>query len=243
MDKITNFRGLGEKVKSVNLNKNLIFRSSAPEVASENDIERLKELKIKNIYDFRSSEEIKKHIGQMDNYFIHNNLCALETTKHYEKKDKENINKEELLEFMQELYYEELPRAKCYKDFIKSIVKQESPEFLFHCRAGKDRTGIAGAILMKIFGCTDDEIYEEFLEIDEKNISTIREQLKKSMNLTENEVKEIEPVLYVYKEFLDTFFKGINDKHGSFENYIKSYLEIEDSEIKKLKSTYICQAG
>lgn len=50
-----------------------------------------------------------------------------------------------------------------FKEFLNVVKELESPPLLFHCSEGKDRTGIANAILLNLLNVPDKQILEDFL--------------------------------------------------------------------------------
>jgi protein-tyrosine phosphatase len=51
--------------------------------------------------------------------------------------------------------------ATAYKTLLE-VVAEADGSVLFHCAAGKDRTGIAAALLMDLAGCSDEDICEDY---------------------------------------------------------------------------------
>lgn len=238
MNKITNFRYIGENVKSVNIKPNLIFRSASIDTADSDDIQELKNLGIKYIYDFRNENEKEKGEIHKDEYFLIRNICPLANAKQYSKSAMSELTKEDNTKSMIDIYVNDLATTTIYSDFVKMILAQDSPQLLFHCTAGKDRTGIAAAILMKLLGCTDEEIYTEYLIIDPESIESVKNTMVKMFG-DGLKYENVEPLLIVKKEYLDNFFLSVNKKYGTFENYIKSHLMLTNEDAQKLREIYL----
>lgn len=238
MNNILNFRYIGENVKSVNIKPNLIFRSASIDSADSNDIEELKKLEIKYIYDFRNENEKSKGDVQNDEFFVISDIQPLAKAKQYGKLAIEESTRESNIEAMDELYLNDFVTTTAYAEFFRSVLEQNTPQMLFHCTAGKDRTGVAGAIIMKILGCTDEEVYDEYLTIDPESIESVKSKMVEKFG-DEIQYENIEPLLTVRKEYLDNFFRSVNENHGTFENYVGCHLMLESEDIKKLKDIYL----
>ena len=67
------------------------------------------------------------------------------------------------------------PEVRNWLASIASLLITERTQWpvLLHCRSGKDRTGIAVAMLLKVLGVTDAEIMGEFLLCTDVKVSTI----------------------------------------------------------------------
>ncbi len=53
--------------------------------------------------------------------------------------------------------YMEIASAACMKDVFKTIANA-SGGVLYHCTAGKDRTGVVSAILLSFLGVSEEDI-------------------------------------------------------------------------------------
>jgi protein-tyrosine phosphatase len=49
-----------------------------------------------------------------------------------------------------------------YKKMLMRLVEQQTP-LVFHCAAGKDRTGVAAALILSLLGVSDELIIEDYL--------------------------------------------------------------------------------
>lgn len=238
MNNITNFRCVSKDIKSVNIKPNVLFRSASIDTADSYDIQQLKDLNIKYIYDFRNENEKQEGKIHKDEFFLIRNLCPLAEVKQYSAEAITQLTYEDNVNSMIDIYEKELATTTIYGDFIKMILAQDREELLFHCTAGKDRTGVATAILMKLLGCTDEEVYKEYLTIDPKSIESVKSVMERIFG--EQLVYEnVEPLLTVKKEYLDSFFLGVNNNYGTFENYISSHLLITNEDIKNLRELYL----
>jgi protein-tyrosine phosphatase len=246
--KILNFRELSKKtnIRGQKLRSNTIFRSSNPLTEYKADLDEIKKKEINYIYDFRSSLEIEKDGQQkVDNAeTIHINILP---TAGMSNEDLETYlqNAER---FMNVMYKDMLSESKEYSSFIRNILDQETPAFLFHCTAGKDRTGIAGVILMHILEFNSDDIIEEYLKIDPElidylSIKFMPEPSVISAVVPEMELSELKDKIFgfvtVKKEYLLSFYKGIEKRYGDMDSYISNFLQISPDDIEELRRRYL----
>ncbi|MFD7842447.1 tyrosine-protein phosphatase [Nocardia sp. NPDC059764] len=90
---------------------------------------------------------------------------------------------------------------------------------LFHCTAGKDRTGWAGAVLLTLLGVDKDTVYYDFMLS-----SYYRDAAPGDVN---NGVTAAE---------LDSAFAQANKSYGSFANYVSNGLGLTAADIAALKA-------
>lgn len=53
-----------------------------------------------------------------------------------------------------------------YATALTAMAEQPSANVLFHCRLGKDRTGVFAALLLKLLGVSDDDVIEDYMLTD-----------------------------------------------------------------------------
>ncbi len=87
--------------------------------------------------------------------------------------------------------------GKLFRDFFTVLAKNDSTPLLFHCSAGKDRTGILAAMLLELMGTPRDIITDDYLH---------------SMRIT--------PKLKVEKAWIDAVYSAI-DADGGIEPFLR----------------------
>jgi hypothetical protein len=95
-----------------------------------------------------------------------------------------------------ESYMEEC--GPIFRDFFVVLAEGKNYPVLFHCSAGKDRTGILAALLLDLLGTPREVIYDDYLH---------------SMRITSK--------LKVDKEWLDAVFRAV-DAEGGTEPFLKA---------------------
>ena len=104
-----------------------------------------------------------------------------------------------------------------FSNFLKDLVKYKEPT-LFHCTAGKDRTGFAAYLIYSICGIDEDFIILDYLSSNkyiDKNIDTQIKNISKIMGLTLEEAKEMEPILRVDIDFITSAIDTIKENYNS----------------------------
>lgn len=113
----------------------------------------------------------------------------------------------------------------------------EDEALVYHCSAGKDRTGMMSAIILSLLGVDDDTIIRDYLLTNElydfaadRQLPTDNEmgQLVAKMNLTKGDG----PVM---RGFLDTMEQG----WGSTQEFAKQQLGLSDHDIQQLRRRYL----
>ncbi|WP_405492836.1 tyrosine-protein phosphatase [Nocardia sp. NBC_00511] len=90
---------------------------------------------------------------------------------------------------------------------------------LFHCSAGKDRTGWTSAVLLTILGVDKDTVYYDYL-----------------LSNYYRGAKDGDMMNGVTASALDAAFDQVNKSYGSFDNYVHDGLKLSDADVTALKA-------
>lgn len=218
----------------------ILFRSDNLSKLSKYDINTLNILGIKTIIDFRSDYE-----KQREPNILPNNIKYIEYPIEVDKTINDNINdilsgkiNKNIESFLINANKDFINKySHIYSKFIKDIINNKLENILFHCTAGKDRTGFASALILSILEIPREIILKEYLFSNyciDKTINIQLEKVSKIMGI-EKDKHKILPLLRVKLEYIQSAFDVIDLKYGNITNYIKNGLLISNDEIIKLK--------
>lgn len=113
---------------------------------------------------------------------------------------------------------------------------------LVHCFAGKDRTGIAVALLLHVLGVHHDDIVDEFLLTNEAPTRAILE--RQSLPRMEAHYGTIEPealhnLMGVLPEYIETYFAEVTRDHGSVDTYLATRLGVDEARKARLRAKLV----
>lgn len=104
---------------------------------------------------------------------------------------------------------------------------------LYHCSAGKDRTGWASAVLLTALGVPRETVFKDYLASNTYRAAANAAALA---SMPADQAAVYKPLLDVRPEYLDSGFDEVKDRYGSFTSYEKKALGLDAKEIKKLQS-------
>lgn len=249
--KIVNLRHLGGYVTSDGrrVKDNLIYRSGNLSIGNKKLEEKLNQLMIVSVYDLRSTLEAKKERYELPSNIKYNHypiLISLEGFFNNLNLDltssKEAFNLLENEDFMTDINKEMARHPEMFGNIIKDIIKWDGKAVLFHCSAGKDRTGVLSALILLSLGVSQNDIVENYLLSNEYRKEDIESEFERLDNsgMTFDEINKIKDMIIVKKEYLESFLKIVNE-HGSFEDYVNEKLGLTSKEIEKLKELFLEQ--
>ena len=145
-----------------------------------------------------------------------------------------------MLELYEELILTDGAR-KGYQQFLELLLSKPKSPVLFHCFAGKDRTGMAAALILKSLNVSDDLVFEDYLKTNEmrKDANQLIVADLKSKGLTEEQLREVLVMMNVDKRNLEHSFNIINKEFGSFEKYIMDGLKMPKDFFTEMKANFI----
>jgi protein-tyrosine phosphatase len=212
-----------------------VFRSGSLAQLNDADLEKMKELGIKTIVDFRGTDEaalepsrcpegvtiihLPVGVGHIDTASIMQHLMS------------GAIDSAQSIAFMKEtnrLFVTDF--ATQYREFFRILLQPERYPLVFHCTAGKDRTGFAAAMLLSALDVEWDTIMEDYL--------LTNQYVKPPAHLTgvpDEALPALRQVWGVQPEFLGAAKAEIIQQYGSIERYLFQVLKIGNEEKARLK--------
>ena len=184
------------------------------------------------IVDLRTKKEISNHpdskcldikylnipVSKVDMSHSETGLSRTEALK------RTGYGKQQMLYMYRNLITSKYSQKK-YHDFFENILsvgKQKS--VLFHCTAGKDRTGLASIYLLNALGIKKEAIKQDYLDSN-KFLKDYLAMKFRQIPISSRIVRENLMSLWsVNTDYYDFILKTINDFAGNIDNYLSSVL-------------------
>lgn len=126
--------------------------------------------------------------------------------------------------------YRSIPvdHAPSYRFMFERLLGGHVP-LLFNCAAGKDRTGVAAALILQVLGVSRDTIYEDYLltnsHADFSGYLNGRQSAIVTMALRAPDV--IAPLFAADADYLDAMFDTLDRDHGGVDGYLEQVLSVD----------------
>ncbi|MCT2564606.1 tyrosine-protein phosphatase [Chryseobacterium herbae] len=235
--KVYNFRTVGNIKNSEGrtLKEGKFYRSGHLHKLKKKSFKELESLGIKEIIDLRNSKEIADKPDNLPTDIIYKKYSAFEDEGDQLTQAKKLVLKgkvngsdadKRMLDFYRD-YVTENPEV--IKKIITDILESDQP-VLYHCTAGKDRTGITTALILTILKFDKETIYNDYILSNNYRKKLVLKRLNLADNLhflyPKMDVKVLEKLSWVETAYLDAAFDEINKKYGSIDAYIQKVLGI-----------------
>ena len=125
--------------------------------------------------------------------------------------------------------------------FLHLVVERGDKPILFHCSQGKDRTGIASALLLAALGADRETIIADFDATNRVYAKDVRKYTRK-VRFWGGKEKEIAVVKTFIGANTESFVKGlemIDETYGSLEAYLTGPMGLSEADLKVLRERYL----
>ena len=115
--------------------------------------------------------------------------------------------------------------------FLFERLEADAPPTLLHCAAGKDRTGIASALLLHALGTPFDEIEEDDRETRKRRTEPVRARGAAVMRKVaggELSPESLDMLLGVRRDFLGHAFSWMTGKYGNPDEFLRAEADLSD---------------
>ncbi len=213
-----NFRDLGgyRAADRRGVRRGLLFRSDALHHLTDADVARVRdELGVRAIVDVRSTREIRYEawspLAQPPVRYHHVPLFS----------DNQSDQPEEIPEDLGHRYFMILrSAARPLARVIELIAKEKEPT-VFHCAAGKDRTGLISALILSLLGVDEEDVVEDYVATS-RNLERIIARLRESPSY-EAIFTELPPeTLHAEAETMRSLLARVRAEFGSMSGYAEA---------------------
>ncbi|WP_286139158.1 tyrosine-protein phosphatase [Faecalibaculum rodentium] len=255
MNKLPNTRGLGglSAGSSAVIGHHELIRSGALHDATPHDVEYLTgTMGLKTIIDLRTDLEIaaKPDPAIPGAQWVH---VPLLDTWEYEEIGLRTLTESGLEEMrnqgpeMMVRLYRKIVGApegiRGLKKFFQILLAQRSGSVLWHCTQGKDRTGVAAAILERILGCDAQVVEQDYLQTNpclHMQEDQTEAWLTKKLHLSQKTARDFSFLFEARPEFLQAAWDMIDTEFGGFAAYLENQLGLDQEKQAQLKRMYTC---
>jgi protein-tyrosine phosphatase len=120
-----------------------------------------------------------------------------------------------------------------YHELFTTMAKLDHP-MLFHCTAGKDRTGWAAASLLRLLGVDEETVIEEYLRSNAPVLEGFAPYLQQFADMG-GDPAVLEPAFLVQPSYLHAAFDAVREDHGDIEGYFERALGVDAEARQRLR--------
>lgn len=236
LDGASNFRDLGgytgHEGRALQWRK--LFRADHLATLSAHDLQVLGQLGIARTADFRGAHERGALPYALPGVATH--TLGIEPTVIQRalqlQASGQRITAQQAVGLMQDTYRGFInDNAARFSELFELLLDSDAP-IVFHCTAGKDRTGFAAALILLALGVPRPVVMQDYL--------LTNDLYRRPSGVASPAPKEVLEVLWgVQEEFLDVALHGVEVEHGGIDNYLERVLRINPAARARLAQLYL----
>jgi protein-tyrosine phosphatase len=234
-----NFRDLGgiQNIDGRKVKPGLLFRSGDFFTLSPEDIRKLEELKLAVIIDLRAKREIISRpdktistVKEIIHIDIHD-AARDKAEKFLEENDAKGLETVLIGDYVRMVNVHQHD----FRRFLGILANTNNLPLVYHCAAGKDRTGLATVFLLSALGVDMENIWKDYMVTNEyAGYYTQKIILKVTASGLNGEI--LRPLLEVRHEYLESALIEIDRKYYNLQNFVTDVLK---ADCKKLQKKYL----
>lgn len=255
--KLKNFRDLGNlpAADGRKIKKRKLYRSGHLCKISETAAKYLYEEKdLRTVIDLRSPSELaeKQDVVDAGVRYIHLPPLNDEQNPSINRKNRKQVlfsimaeegGAKKHLSDIYRLMITQRESLEAFKEMFKILIDENSSAVLWHCTQGKDRTGVASAIVLLALGVDRKDIMRDYMKTNRSgalinalifigvSIVTFSIHTAHSLNL----------LLSARKYFLQAAFDEIDSVYGGTQEFLRNGIGLSDEDILRLQNIYLEQ--
>jgi protein-tyrosine phosphatase len=231
---VFNFRDLGgyEAVDGRTIRWRTLFRADGLDRLTPADVDALRPFGLRTVIDLRMAHELEER-GRfpVDAYpVVFHNVSVMDNTW---DREQALTSLQPAAEFLHERYTEMLADAgPRYADALRLLASADALPAVFHCAAGKDRTGLLAMLVLGAVGVGHDDIVEDYALT---SVTMAAFQAAAAEDPVAAEALAAVPQLFFAADpvAMSRLLGDIEVAHGSVRDYVRS-IGITDDELAAL---------
>ncbi len=248
-----NFRDLGgfETSSGKRVKWNSFYRSDSLSTLTNKDLRYLESLNLKKILDFRSEQEAEYEKDKSIKGVEYVNISAMPINDNfngnldmaYLLKNSSSFlsNNNNSVNFLENSYESMVFENNAFKELLEILKEDDIRPFVYHCKSGKDRTGIGSALILLLLGVPMYKVKEDYLasNIYRKNYNDSTLEKYKPYLDTEEKIAIFKVIIEVKEEYFNAAFNKIFAKYKNIEDYFLYEFNLNKNDIDSLREKYL----
>lgn len=231
-----NFRDLGGYATPNGLTiGGKVYRSDALSSLTDGDVARLLDLGLTTVVDLRNSRELEVSPGVFATHprvrYHHNPVATLGPT------DLAPHERLRALDFAAHNVEMARKSSTTFAVLFHLLADADNYPLVFHCTGGRDRTGVAAALVLSAAGVSREDILGDYLISNEYLVPLMQ---RMSASFARNGI-DPEPVLanlHLRETYLTALFEVIDTDYGGIDAYLSS-IGVSKSELRAFRAVFV----
>ena len=130
-----------------------------------------------------------------------------------------------------------------FSRFMRHIVDNDQGASVFHCSAGKDRTGMAAALILSALDVPRETIIEDYMltieHYDSERLIDLVEGHLRTAKVETWDRSWLVPYCSVHEDNIVAFLEAIDAEYGDVKAYLTGALDLSQADIDKMQHSFL----
>lgn len=225
----------------------VLYRSDALHKLTDADLERLSALSLNRIIDFRSDYERGQEPDRLptEEKRRYVPIPIMDASTALVQGSRDDLVKKlrgiDPQKYMNESYMGFAAQfTPAFRRFFRELIAADGRPVLFHCTAGKDRTGFAAALSLRVLGVPYETVMQDYLLTNSYFLRRYQWNLVLARLMKGRRFADaIRGFMLADPRYLSVAFETIDREYTAFEKYIHEGLEVSTLDVERLKTIYL----
>ncbi|WP_329622862.1 tyrosine-protein phosphatase [Streptomyces sp. NBC_01255] len=209
-----------------------VYRSDSLEKLTDADLAKLRRLGVRTVFDLRMESERTAAPDRVPAGATHVVADVLAGSGTFTSMPKSPAEAEAMMVEGNRFMVSGGTARTAYTAVYDGIADDDRRGVLFHCTAGKDRTGWSNAALLTALGVPEETVMADYLASNTYRAAANEAILS---HLPAQQAAVYKPLLDVRPAYLNASFAEVEEEYGSFRAYLRKGLGLDQQELKELK--------
>jgi protein-tyrosine phosphatase len=240
-----NLRDLGGyQADGGHFRRGIVFRSDNLNTLTDADLAKIDGLGIRSVFDFRGPREIEQQPSRLWSSVSNHVSLPITGDTVQEKTFIERVLAGELTEVrVDEVganYVTILEdRGDRFAHVLTSIAAEDHSPILFHCTAGKDRTGLAAALIHGLCGVSREDIVHDYGLSDKYRLGPRKAELTAQFEPHGIDIEPLIPGISAPIEAMQMALDHLESQHGGIRAYVIKSLGVDERTVDNIRKVLI----
>ncbi len=242
-----NFRDLGGYPTADRrmVRRGRIFRSGDMSRFTAEDAKTMRRLGIRQVCDLRSTPERQQNPIAWADTDVH--VWARETAHSgadiLARARNGDLTASAMFNHMRQAYRDLLQEQRdAYREIFEALAAHKTP-LIFNCAVGKDRTGVAAALVLTMLGVPREFVFADYLltnEILRRELPALLEDGQSQYAILQGIPGDVlAPLLSANSDYLSAMFSEADRVYGGLHGYVRTGLGVTDATLKNIRTHLI----
>jgi protein-tyrosine phosphatase len=218
-----------------------VYRSDHLGLLTDADMDRLVGLGVRTVVDFQGAHELRDGpappLPQASIRRLHRPISdgPADGVTFFDKVTQGTLTRFEVAD-LTAFYLRTLDRsAGVFGEVLRLAAAPDHHSLVFHCRAGKDRTGLTAALLLGALGVATDDIIDDYVLTNRFRSGRRMEVVRPQLAERGIDIDDLAPLFTAPADAMAGALAGLVADHGSIEAYLRAAAGLDDPSLDALR--------